>query len=177
MINEQNSLFLFIDVQEKLVAILTKDKAKKKASILAQAATLMGIDCVVTEQYPAGLGSTVEEVKFNLPDSTKFFEKTAFSALENPEIAQALQGKENIFIFGIETHICVLQTAIALLNTGHKVFVVKDACASRDSDEFKAGIEYMKNAGAKIVTTEIALFELLKSSKHPMFKPVQNLIK
>lgn len=177
MINEQNSLFLFIDVQEKLVAMLTKDKAKKKASILAQAATLMGIDCVVTEQYPAGLGSTVEEVKFNLPDCTKFFEKTAFSALENPEIAQALQGKENIFIFGIETHICVLQTAIALLNTGHKVFVVKDACASRDSDEFKAGIDYMKNAGAKIVTTEIALFELLKSSKHPMFKPVQNLIK
>ena len=177
MINEQNSLFLFINVQEKLVAMLTKDKAKKKASILAQAATLMGIDCVVTEQYPEGLGSTVDDVKFNLPDNTKFFEKTAFSALETPEIAQALQGKENIFIFGIETHICVLQTAIALLNGGYKVFVVKDACASRDSDEFKAGIEYMQNAGAKIVTTEIALFELLKSSKHPMFKPVQNLIK
>lgn len=177
MINEQNSLFLFIDVQEKLTAMLTKDKAKKKASILAQAATLMGIECVVTEQYPAGLGSTVDEVKFNLPDSTKYFEKTAFNALENPEVAAAVKNIENIFIFGIETHICVLQTAIALLNAGHKVFVVKDACASRDSDEFKAGIAYMKDAGAKIVTTEIALFELLKSSKHPMFKPVQNLIK
>lgn len=177
MINEQNSLFMFIDVQEKLTAMLAKDKAKKKASILAQAATLMDIDCLVTEQYPQGLGSTVEDVKFNLPDSTKFFEKTAFNALENPEIAHALQGKENIFLFGIETHICVLQTAIALLNTGHRVFIVKDACASRDSDEFKAGIEFMKNAGAKIVTTEIALFELLKSSKHPMFRPVQNLIK
>ena len=177
MINEQNSLFLFVDVQEKLVAMLAKDKAKKKASILAQAAALMGIDCVVTEQYPAGLGSTVEEVKFNLPDNAKYFEKTAFSALENPEVAEAVKNKENIFLFGIETHICVLQTAVALLSAGYRVFVVKDACASRDSDEFKAGIEFMKDAGAKIVTTEIVLFSLLKSSKHPMFKPVQNLIK
>ena len=177
MINEQNSLFLFIDVQEKLVAMLSKDKSKQKASILAQAATFLGIDCLVTEQYPVGLGSTVEDVKSNLPESTQFVEKTAFSAFENPKVAEALKNKENIFLFGIETHICVLQTAIALLNAGYNVFIIKDACASRDSDEFKAGIEFMKDSGAKIVTTEIVLFEFLKSSKHPKFKAIQNLIK
>lgn len=177
IVNEQNSLFLFIDVQEKLVEMLTKDKAKTKSSILAQAATLMGVDCVVTEQYPKGLGSTVDEVKFNLPDSTKFFEKTNFNALADTEIFEAVKGKENIFVFGIETHICVLQTVTALLKNGFNVYVVKDACASRNTDEFDAAINLMEKAGAKIVTTEITLFELLKSSKHPMFKQVQGLIK
>lgn len=177
MINEQNSLFLFIDVQEKLVGMLAKDKAAKKASILAQAAKILNIDCVLTEQYPKGLGSTIEPVKFQLPDNAKFFEKTAFNALADEEVANAIKGKENIFLFGIETHICVLQTAMALSEKGYNVYIVKDACASRDSDEFKAGINFMEKAGAKIVTTEITLFELLKSSKHPMFKQVQLLIK
>lgn len=177
MINEQNSLFLFIDVQEKLVAMLAKDKAAKKAAILSQAAKYLNIDCVLTEQYPAGLGSTIEPVKYQLPENAKFFEKTAFNALADEQIADTLAGKENVFVFGIEAHICVLQTAMALLEKGFNVYVVKDACASRDSDEFKAGINFMENAGAKIVTTEIVLFEMLKSSKNPMFKPVQFLIK
>lgn len=175
--NEQNSLFLFIDVQEKLVQMLTKDTVKTKASILAQSAMLMGVDCVLTEQYPKGLGSTVEEVKNHLPDNAKIFEKTAFNALSENSIVDALRGKENIFICGIETHICVLQTVNALLKNSYNVYVVKDACASRNTDEFNAGINLMEKAGAKIVTTEIALFELLKSAKHPMFKQVQALIK
>lgn len=177
MINEQNSLFLFIDVQEKLVGMLEKDMAKQKASILAQAAMLMGVDCVLTEQYPKGLGSTVPEVKNSLPDNAKIIEKTSFNALTEHRVAEALQSKENIFLCGIETHICVLQTTQALLKNGYKVFVIKDACASRCTDEYKAGINFMEKTGAKIITTEIALFELLKSSKHPMFKQVQGLIK
>lgn len=177
IISEQNSLFLFIDVQEKLVQMLSKDKARQKASILAQAATLMGVECVVTEQYPKGLGFTVDEVKTNLPDSTKFFVKTNFNALADTEIFDAIKGKENIFICGIETHICVLQTVCALLKNSFNVHVVKDACASRNTDEYDAAIKLMEKAGAKIVTTEITLFELLKSSKHPMFKQVQGLIK
>ncbi len=177
MINEQNSLFLFIDVQEKLVGMLTKDKAAKKSAILAQTANLLNIDCILTEQYPKGLGSTIDAVKYQLPQNAKFFEKTTFNALEDPQIASAIEGKQNIFLFGIETHICVLQTAVALLEKGYNVYIVKDACASRETDEFKAGINFMEKSGAKIVTTEITLFELLKSSKHPMFKQVQALIK
>ena len=176
-IKTENSAFLFIDIQEKLTAMLRKDKAAKKAEILAKTAKILNIKSIITEQYPQGLGSTIPSVKYCLPDSAKFFEKTSFNALETDGVKESLGDVKNIFIFGIETHICVLQTTLALLEKGYNVFVVKDACASRETEEFKAGINLMEKEGAKIMTTEIVLFELLKSSKHPHFKEVQLLIK
>lgn len=176
-INTENSAFLFIDVQEKLTAMLRKDKAAKKAEILAKTAKILNIKTVLTEQYPQGLGSTIPSVKYCLPDSAKTFEKTSFNALDTDGVKEALGNVKNVFIFGIETHICVLQTALALLQNGYNVFVIKDACASRETDEFKAGINLMEKEGAKIMTTEIVLFELLKTAKHPNFKEVQLLIK
>ena len=176
-ITAQNSTFLFIDVQEKLVGMLFKNKCAKKAEILARLAKVLGIKCILTEQYPQGLGSTIAQVKYSLPDSAQYFEKTSFNALAQDGVQESLQGSENIFIFGIETHICVYQTAIALLEKGYNVFVVKDACASRETDEFKAGINLMEKEGAKIITTEMVVFEMLKSSKHPNFKEIQALIK
>ena len=176
-INTENSAFLFIDVQEKLTAMLRKDKAAKKAEILAKTAKILNIKTVLTEQYPQGLGSTIPSVKYCLPDSAKTFEKTSFNALDTDGVKDALGDVKNVFIFGIETHICVLQTAMALLQNGYNVFVIKDACASRETDEFKAGINLMEKEGAKIMTTEIVLFELLKTAKHPNFKEVQLLIK
>lgn len=176
-ITAQNSTFLFIDVQEKLVGMLRKDKAAKKAEILAKTAKILNIKTILTEQYPQGLGATIPTVKYNLPDSAKFFEKTSFNALLTDGVKEAIGDVKNVFIFGIETHICVYQTALALLENGYNVFVVKDACASRETDEFKAGINLMEKEGAKILTTEMVIFELLKSSKHPNFKEVQFLIK
>lgn len=176
-INTQNSVFLFIDIQEKLVAMLAKNKCAKKAEILAKTARIMNIKSVITEQYPKGLGSTIPDIKYILPDNTTVFEKTSFNALDTQGIEEQFSGIKNIFISGIETHICVYQTAIALLNKGFNVFVVKDACASRETDEFKAGINLMEKEGAKIITTEMVLFEMLKSSKHPNFKEIQALIK
>ena len=176
-INTENSAFLFIDVQEKLTAMLRKDKAAKKAEILAKTAKILNIKTVLTEQYPQGLGSTIPSVKYCLPDSAKTFEKTSFNALDTDGVKDALGDVKNVFIFGIETHICVLQTALALLQNGYNVFVIKDACASRETDEFKAGINLMEKEGAKIMTTEIVLFGLLKTAKHPTFTEVQLLIK
>lgn len=176
-IKVENSAFLFIDIQEKLVAMLIKNKCAKKAEILARTAKILGIKSIITEQYPQGLGSTIPDVKYSLPDSALFFEKTSFNALITEGLEQAVGNVKNVFIFGIETHICVYQTAIALLEKGYNVFVVKDACASRETDEFKAGINLMEKEGAKILTTEMVLFEMLKSSKNPFFKEVQALIK
>lgn len=176
-ITTENSAFLFIDIQEKLTAMLRKDKAAKKAEILAKTAKILNIKTILTEQYPQGLGATIPQVKYCLPDSAKFFEKTSFNALDTEGVKEAIGDIKNVFIFGIETHICVFQTALALLENGYNVFVVKDACASRETDEFKAGINLMEKEGAKIMTTEIVIFELLKSSKHPNFKEVQLLIK
>lgn len=174
-INENNSVFLFIDIQEKLVQMLKKDKITKKVYILSEMANILGIEKIFTEQYPKGLGSTITSIAKQ--DNDKTFEKTAFSALETDGVLESLRGKENIFVCGIETHICVYQTVKALLKEGFNVYVIKDACASRETDEFKAGINLMEKNGATITTTEIVLFEMLKTSKHPKFKLVQALIK
>lgn len=174
-INEKNSAILFIDIQEKLVQMLKKDKITKKAYILSEMANILGIEKIFTEQYPKGLGSTIDTI--SKKETDKVFEKTAFNALETEGVYDALKEKENIFVCGIETHICVYQTVKALIEKGFNVYVIKDTCASRETDEFKAGINLMEKLGATITTTEIVLFELLKTSKHPQFKLVQALIK
>ena len=174
-ITEKNSVILFIDIQEKLVQMLKKDKITKKTYILSEMANLLDIEKIFTEQYPKGLGSTIASISKKETDIV--FEKTAFNALETEGLYEKIKEKENIFICGIETHICVYQTTKALLEKGFNVFVIKDACASRETDEFKAGIKLMEKLGATIMTTEIVLFELLKTSKHPQFKQVQALIK
>ena len=180
ILNIENSLVLIIDVQEKLLnAVYNKEYCGKKAEILAKAANILGIPVIVTEQYPKGLGSTIEGVKSALGENAVYFEKTSFSALENQEVLEALKntGKKQIVIFGIETHICVSQTTAALVREGFEVNVIKDACGSRAEEEYLAGLERMKDNGAHILTTEIALFEWLKGAKHPNFKEIQALIK
>ena len=179
-LNIDNSLVLIIDIQERLLnAVFNKEEVQKKSGIIAGAADILKIPVIVTEQYPKGLGETIDSLKSCLNKETLFFEKTAFSALDDSLIADAISkfSRKQIILFGIETHICVYQTAIALLQKGFNVFVVKDACASRETDEFKAGINLMEKEGAKILTTEMVIFEMLKSSKHPNFKEVQALIK
>ena len=180
ILNIEDSLVLIIDVQEKLLnAVFNKTSLEKRAEIIAGAAKILGIPVIVTEQYPKGLGATVEGLKNTLAEDTQYFEKTAFSALENQEVLDALKksGKKQVVIFGIETHICVSQTTNALINEGFEVSVIRDACGSRSELEYSAGINRMKDNGAHILTTEIALFEWLKSAKHPNFKEVQMLIK
>lgn len=175
-INAQNSTFLCIDVQEKLVGMLEKDSAAKKAEILVKAAKILKVKTIVTEQYPKGLGSTIPEVKENLPEKTKIVEKTDFNALNSNEVCKEIGlFTRNVFVFGIETHICVFQTALAL--RGYQVFVVKDACASRNIEEHNTALNLLEKEGAKIITTEMVLFEMLKTSKHPDFKQIQALIK
>lgn len=170
-LNVEDSVVLIIDIQEKLLnAVFNKESCYKNAVIMSKAAQILDIPVVITEQYPKGLGSTVSEVR-----GTNIFEKTSFSAFE--EIKGALGDRKNIVIFGIETHICVSQTAEELVRNGYEVYVVKDACGSRAETEHLAGLDRMRDNGTHILTTEIALFEWLGTSKHPNFKDVQTLIK
>ena len=174
-INNQESLLLVIDVQEKLVNMLEGDEVKNNAVKIAKACGILEIPTVITEQYPKGLGSTIEEIKEALPNA-EYIEKTTFSALKEDEVKKFLSQKQ-VIIFGIETHICVLQTAMDLLSEGYEVFVVQNACGSRDEANKQAALRRLIHAGAQIVTTEMVLFELLEGSKHPNFKEVQALIK
>ena len=179
ILNEDKCLFLVIDIQEKLLrATFNNDILEKNASIIATAASKLKIPVVVTEQYPKGLGATVETIKTNLKDAY-YYEKTSFSALDEPDIMDIINkfNKKQIVLFGIETHICVNQTAYSLVQQGYDVTLIKDASGSRKEYEHNAGIERIRDHGAHIITTEIALFELLKSSKHEKFKEIQALIK
>lgn len=179
MLNKEDSLLLIIDVQEKLVAALDKDVVVRRTAALVQSAKILEIPTILTEQYPKGLGPTVEQIKMNLNPNSVVYEKTAFSALRQEGFLEKLKSfnKKHIIVGGIETHVCVHQTVADLLNEGYEVYVVKDACASRNKYEFKQGIECMQENGAKISCLEIVLFEWLKDAKHPCFKEVQSLIK
>lgn len=178
-LSAENSLLLIIDIQERLVAALDKDIVVSKAVKVANAAKILGIPTIVTEQYPKGLGNTVEQLKAVLPSDAEFVEKTSFNALLEEGMADKIKsyGKKQVVIFGIETHICVHQTAAALLEAGYDVYVIKDACASRNKYEFKQGIDIMQQNGVKVSCVEIALFEWLKGARNPKFKEVQALIK
>lgn len=175
MLRAEDSLVLMIDVQERLVAALDKNIIVQKSQNLVDAANLLDIPVLVTEQYPKGLGSTV----ISLPEAVCVVEKTYFNVLNEDGFLERLKsyGKTQIVILGIETHICVYQTACALIEAGFEVYIVKDACASRKKYEFKQGIEGMRDEGAKISCVEMVLFEWLKGAKHPKFKEVQALIK
>lgn len=178
-LNQNDCLLILIDVQEKLVAMLEKNTVVKKSNILLKAANILNIPTIITEQYPTGLGKTVDYLSEQITDSTIMFEKSSFSALKNDGFLEKIQsfGKKQIIIGGIEAHICVHQTVADLIENGFEVYVVKDACASRKKDNFKNGIRLMRQNGAKISDTEIVLFELLKTSKHVHFKEIQALIK
>ena len=174
MLNCQNTSVICIDLQEKLVNMLANsDFIANNATKLMKAAHILNVDTIITEQYPKGLGSTIEPI--NAITSFKKIEKTTFSALQTEDFNHNL--KENVIIFGIETHICVYQTVLDLLQKNHNVYVVADCCASRSELNYKTSLELMKQMGAKITTLEIVLFEFLKSSKHPNFKEIQALIK
>ncbi len=178
-LNQDNSLLLIIDVQEKLVNMLNKNTIENKTAILAKAASILDIPTIVTEQYPKGLGNTMPSISINFSEKCKIFEKTTFSVLGETEIKNSIKesGRKQIIICGIETHICVLQSAIELINEGYEVYIVKDACASRNKYEFKLAIERLQAAGAIITCVEMVIFELLKDSKNPNFKALQSLIK
>lgn len=179
MININTSALLIIDMQEKLVkAANGSSEIVNNMKKLADTAKILNIPTIVTEQYPKGLGKTVETLEIN-NNETITIEKTAFSALLESEFAEEIQSlnRKQIIIGGIETHICVLQTAADLISEGYEVYVVKDACVSRTSFNHETGLELLKQYGAKITSTEIVLFELLKTSKHPNFKEIQALIK
>lgn len=179
MLNVDNSILLIIDIQERLVNMLEKDVIVAKACALGNAARILGLDTIVTEQYPKGLGNTIEPLKSALGEKTIYFEKTAFSVLNENGFEEVLKntGKNHIILCGIEAHICVYQTALDLISKGYKVTLVKDASASRNKFEFKTGVELMRQNGVNISCVEIVLFELLKSAKNPNFKEVQALIK
>jgi len=154
---------ILIDVQEKLFPVMSnKDELLKKTVALVKGLQLLNIPLIVSEQYPEGLGETKSELKRQISDTANFYTKSTFSCLEEERVLKnILVNKRNqVIVFGIETHICVLQTCIDLIKKGHEVCVVVDACASRNVLDKNVAIERLKQEGVFVTSVESILFEL-----------------
>ena len=182
------SQLVIVDMQEKLASVMTADELKsaaKNCGILAQAASLLNIPTVLTEQYPQGLGSTLPEIKQHLPH-IKVIAKTAFSACDEPKFNQQLQRENSqVFLAGMEAHICVLQTALDLIalttssdiKPAKQIFVVEDAILSRNPANKANAIARLRDAGCIVTNTESVVFEWLCDASHPAFKTISALIR
>lgn len=177
-LHREDALLLIIDIQERLApAVRNKKEVIKNTNILVETSKTLNLPIVVTEQYPKGLGPTVEEIKENLGDA-QIFDKILFNACTD-DVMKAIEtySKRKIIITGMETHICVFQTTRDLLNEGYQVFLVADGVSSRTEDNYKNGLELMKEMGAIITNTETVLFDLIKKAGTPEFKALSKLIK
>jgi nicotinamidase-related amidase len=175
-LDRERTALVVIDVQEAFRKALPDfDRVAKAAGVLAEGAATLGIPVVVTEQYPKGLGSTVAEVAERLPEGTGAVEKVRFSAAEAEGFD--LEGRDQALVCGIETHVCVNQTVLDLLDQGIEVQVAGDAVGSRTEANRELGLQKMERAGATLTSVETALFELLGGSDADGFKAVQRLVK
>jgi len=178
----QQSRLLVIDEQARLLAAMTdKPRAQllKNTAILLQAAQTLAVPVIRSEQYPRGLGTTDQSVESQLPADTLKVEKTMFSCCGVAEVAELShqQVLPQWVLAGIETHVCILQTALQLRAAGQQVFVVADACCSRQKNQHKNALQRMSQAGVVISNTESLLFEWLRDAKHPAFKELSKLIR
>ena len=170
-LDRERAALVVVDVQEAFrPAVEGFDGVVENTRRLMEGARIMGLPVVVTEQYPKGLGRTVEELGAVEP-----VEKTCFSAARAEGFD--LNGRDQALVCGIETHVCVSQTAHDLLDRGIEVHVAQDAVTSRTAANKEVGMHKMEQAGAIVTSVETALFELLGAAGSDEFKQVQGLIK
>ena len=175
MMRADRSVLLAIDFQQRLVpAIHQGAAAVANARRLLDAAALLGVPVLATEQTPDKLGPTLPELA---AEGARVLQKTTFDALATPAIRAALAGEAELVVTGCEAHVCVLQTVLSLRAAGRQVFVVEDAIGSRRAESHAAARRRMAAEGATIVTTEMVVFEWLGCSTHPRFREVVALIK
>jgi nicotinamidase-related amidase len=176
LLTAETAVVLLIDLQERLVpALHDGETVVARAARLAEAARLLEVPIRATEQYPAGLGRTVSALA-DYPQAV--LTKTTFSAVADPGFHALLPaGVSEIVVAGCEAHVCVLQTVLGLLPSGHRVLLVADAVGSRDPADRTAAIDRARQHGAEIVTSEMVLFEWLRDAQHPKFREVQKLLK
>ena len=179
ILQRDRAALVVVDVQERLVpAIPESDAWLPNIARLAQAAAILRLPVLVTEQYPRGLGATVSAVNDALGDHRRI-EKLAFSACGDEGCLETLGEWESrqVLVCGLEAHVCVQQTVLDLLQHGYQVHLAADAVASRTPMNRDLGLDKMRRAGAIVTSTEIALFEMLERADTEEFKAVQALVK
>jgi len=177
----QHCALVVVDIQEKLLPpIFQREQMVKNAQLLIRTAAILGIPALVTTQYARGLGPTVAQIASLLP-GTEAMDKQLFSCFGSEAFCGALKrlpGQRNtLLLCGMEAHICVMQTALAGLRAGYLVHVASDAVGSRSEWNWKIGLDRMHAAGAVISSTEMMMYELMKSSGSAAFKELLPYLK
>ncbi|HET6159491.1 MAG TPA: isochorismatase family protein [Dongiaceae bacterium] len=178
LLQRDKSQLLMVDMQERLLPAMS-DPATivRNGSHLLEAARTLTVPVLVSEQYPAGLGRTVPELA-NLAPANAVHEKVEFSCFANPALNAALSDSDRqTVIFGIEAHVCVLQSAIEMAAASHDVTIVVDAIGSRAPESKEIALRRMQDAGVRLATTEMILFEWLRRAGTPEFKTISRLIR
>ncbi|MCK5281991.1 MAG: hydrolase [Nanoarchaeota archaeon] len=178
-INPKDSLLLIVDIQEKFRPVISGiDDIISNIAKLVRAFNLLKIPILVTEQYPKGLGSTVKEISHAL-DKFDYVEKVCFDCFEKKEFADLIKKKnvKNIIISGIESHVCIIQTALSALEKGFDVYAVADAISSRKKIDYEIALRRMEKEGVKLVSTEMIIFQMIEDAKDENFKEISRIVK
>ena len=175
-----SSQLIVVDMQSRLATVMVAHEMQsviKNACVLAQAAKMLNLPTVLTEQYPKGLGNTIPELLAAMP-AIKPIEKLTFSCMADATFTHQLtRNRSQIILVGMEAHICILQTALSMVASGKQVFVVEDAIMSRNAANKANAIARMRDAGCIISNTESVVFEWLGIAQGDAFKAISKLIR
>ncbi len=178
IINREKTAFVLVDIQEKFIPVIEDiDTIISNSNILINAAEILNIPLLITEQYPGGPGKTSN--KINLPDKKYLIEKISFSCFDCEEFVKKINelNVNSIVLFGVESQVCILKTALDALKNNYEVHVVADAISSRTKNNKLTAIERMRQSGVFIVSTEMLLFQLIDKAGTEEFKLISKLIK
>ncbi len=179
MLNIDKTALVIIDVQEKLSRVMhEKEKLFENLQKLVKGVKLLNIPIIITEQNPNGLGPTVSEIAPLLTD-IKPVTKFSFSCCSEEPFLRQLEmlNRKQVLLAGIETHVCVYQTAVDLIEAGYEVHTIVDCVSSRTLENKNLALDKMKSEGANLTSVEIVLFELLKTVANPKFKELSKIVK
>ncbi len=179
IISAKNSCLIVIDIQERIAPATDSPREVINGSLdLLKAAKILSVPYILTEQYSKGLGPTMIDLRNELKDNYKPIEKIHFSCMDNEQFASELKkiNPKQVILCGVETHICILQTALALKEAGYEVFVVSDATSSRKKQEELIAYQRLSYDGVNIVTKEMVMFEWLEKAGTPEFKEISKTL-
>jgi nicotinamidase-related amidase len=180
-LTRERTILVVLDVQERLFHAMDADhreEVMRNIKVLAAAARRLTVPTVVTEQYPKGLGHTLEELKDALGPGVEPIEKVTFSCDVEPFRARlTAAGAQHVVLTGIEAHVCVLMSALDLLAAGYCVHVVADAVTSRSQGNWRLAMDQLRQAGAVVTATETVLFQLLRQADTEDFRELARLIR
>ncbi len=174
LIDAEQSFLLVVDIQERLVPAVTEGKRVVESSAwLMEVAKQLEVPILMSEQYPTGLGHTVPRLQ-RICGPESIMEKIHFSCAHSDECRRriAALGRKQVVLTGMETHVCVLQTALGLITADYHVFVVADAIASRNVEDGKLALERMRGEGVRIVSREMVVFEWLHRAATDQFRDI-----